>query len=142
MCVRAADRHRENHDMNDTSTTTPTTTPEEERYWTNLFDKHGIPPEQRAGWRKTLERRFPWKPRKPRSEPAVLDEATTKISDVINNTPPGQDIPSVAVLMKHAGLDPTNRSDAAWIRRFLRDNEQLTYIAPIKPQLVRRIGSS
>jgi hypothetical protein len=127
--------------MNDTRTTTPTTTPEEERYWTNLFDKHKIPSEQRAGWRKVLEKHFPLKPRKPRSAPAMLEVATSKISGVIHNLGPGEDVPPVATLMKNAGLDPTNRADAAWIRRFLRESDQLTRIPPTKPQFVRRIGS-
>jgi hypothetical protein len=137
--------NQEKIDMNDMSTTTPALTPEEEREerrWTKLFDKHGIPHEQRDGWRKMLEKRYPPRPRKPRSEPAVLEAATARISGIVNDTPPGQGLPPVDALMKTVGLDPTNRADAAYIRHFLRESDQLTYIPPIKRQFVRFIAHS
>jgi hypothetical protein len=108
--------------MNDTSTTTPTITPKEEQSWTAFFDKYGIKPEHRTEARERLEAHFAPKPRKPRSAATVLKDACSKISDVIRDMRPGQKI-TVAALMKHVGLDPTNRADAAWIRRFLRESD-------------------
>jgi hypothetical protein len=130
--------------MNDTSTTTPALTPEEELHWTNLCNKHGIPPEQRELFRRILQTRWPnrYGPKQPvqRSAPEVLEVATAKIPGVIRDLPPDQAI-TVATMMRQVGLDPTNRADAAWIRRFLRESEQLTRVPPTRPKFVRRIGS-
>jgi len=107
------------------------------KWWFNTCRQYGVPQEHQLELYEAIQEHF--QPAVRRSESDVLADFFEKAAQAFRDTDPGQPVPDPKDLMREHGLDPTIRSDLRATRKFMLENQLLSYVPGRSAQYVRRL---